>query len=162
MAKTEYRINGGAWSLFSGPVALTENGIYTVEYRSTDVAGNQEAVKTAGFKLDKTVKPPADTVAPVTKYHFDPIYAVSSKGVRYVKGYNVSLRATDNTGGSGVKSTQYRINGGAWKAYTGTFVIYAGETHTVEYFSTDLAGNTESPMNKMDFDRGTFTGAGAY
>ncbi|SEC77863.1 hypothetical protein SAMN05443246_5341 [Paenibacillus sp. GP183] len=96
------------------------------------------------------------------KYHFDPIYETSSSGKRYIKGYTTTLRATDNVPGSGVKTTQYRINGSTWITYTTPFTFYAGVTHIVEYFSTDNAGNIENPMNVMDFDKGKFTGAGKF
>jgi hypothetical protein len=106
------------------------------------------------LKLDKT--------ASVTKYHFDPIYAYDKSGRQYISGYTTTLRATDNASGSGVGGIQYRINGGAWIPYNSPFSLYAGVTHTVEYYSTDIAGNVESPVNKMDFDNGTFTGAGKF
>ncbi|WP_397378176.1 DUF6359 domain-containing protein [Paenibacillus sp. YYML68] len=105
---------------------------------------------------------PADQLAPVTKYRMDPIFAKSKSGAQYVSGFNISLKAEDNAGGSGVKTTQYRINGGAWKTYTGPFTATAGTTQTVEYYSEDNAGNVENPVNKMDFMKGTFTGAGSY
>jgi hypothetical protein len=107
-------------------------------------------------------EPIIDTIAPVTKYHFDPIYGQTSSGRQYIKGYMTTLRATDNVSGSGVKNVQYRINGGTWITYTAPFTFYAGITHTVEYFSTDNAGNVENPINLMDFDKGKFTGAGKF
>jgi hypothetical protein len=151
---TEYRVNGGIWNVYAGPIMLTQNGIYTYEFRSTDNAGNVEITQSIVLKIDKT--------APVTKYHFDPIYANDYSGRLYIKGYTTTLRATDNVSGSGVNTIQYRINGGTWIAYTSPFTVYAGVTHTVEYYSTDIAGNVESPINKMDFDTGTFTGAGKF
>lgn len=150
----EYRVNGGEWNVYTSPILIQQNGIYTYEYRSTDNAGNVETVKSIELKLDKT--------APVTLYHFDPIFAVNSAGQPYIKGFTVSLRAADSDPGSSVGTTLYRINGGAWTAYTGPFQVFAGFTMTVEYYSTDQAGNTEGPMNKMDFVRGVFTGAGSF
>lgn len=151
---TEFRINGGDWSVYSGLIPLTQNGIFTYEFRSTDNAGNVEEPKSIVLKLDKT--------APATKYHFDPIYDKDKSGRQYIKGYTTTLRATDNVSGSGGTITLYRINGGAWTPYAGSFTVYAGITHTVEYYSTDSAGNVESPVNKMDFDKGTFSGAGKF
>jgi hypothetical protein len=100
----------------------------------------------------------ADTTAPVTKYHFDKITGTSN-GQPFIKGFTVSLQATDI--GSGVKSTLYKINDGSWITYTNPFTIYAGTTHTVEYYSTDNAGNEEL-NNFMNFDLGSFIGAGRY
>jgi hypothetical protein len=128
-------------------------------YVSTTSTGKTESTRTAKAY---EAEPIVDTIAPTTKYHFDPIYGTSSSGIRYIKGYTTTLRATDNVSGSGVKSTQYRINGGTWIEYTSPFTFYAGVTHIVEYFSTDNAGNIENPMNVMDFDKGKFTGAGKF
>lgn len=95
----------------------------------------------------------------LTKYHFEPIQAVTSKGNPYVKGFKVTLRA-DGTGDAPAQ-TRYRVNGGAWIDYTGPFEIYAADTHTVEYYSVGSDGRIEA-TNVMDFDQGTFTGHGAY
>jgi hypothetical protein len=151
---TEYRMNGGGWNVYASPIILSQNGTFMYEYRSTDNAGNVENTQSIVLKIDKT--------APVTKYHFDPIYDRDKKGRLYIKGYTTTLKATDNVSGSGVNIIQYRINGSTWIPYSSPFTIYAGATHIVEYFSTDSAGNVESPINKMDFDKGTFTGAGKF
>ncbi|SFB58969.1 type VI secretion system effector, Hcp1 family [Cohnella sp. OV330] len=95
----------------------------------------------------------------LTKYHFDPIQAVTPKSNPYVKGFKVSLRA-DGTDGVPAQ-TRYRVNGGAWIDYTGPFEIYAADTHTVEYYSVGGDGRVEA-TNVMNFDQGTFTGHGSY
>ncbi|MFD0696695.1 type VI secretion system tube protein Hcp [Paenibacillus sp. GCM10027628] len=95
----------------------------------------------------------------MTQYHFDPIYETSPKGISYIKGFKVSLKATADSGT--VQQTQYRINGGSWATYTGTFEIYAGDTHSLEYFSTNKEGDVEA-ANIMNFDSGSFSGAGSY
>src|SRR3954452_9039898 len=57
--KTEYSVthNGvsdGVWNEYSGPVTFSEEGSYTIKYRSTDNAGNVEAEKSVSFNIDKT------------------------------------------------------------------------------------------------------------
>jgi hypothetical protein len=54
----------------------------------------------------------------------------------------VTLTASDAT--SGVASTSYRLDGGAWTTYTGSFFIASFGPHTLEYRSTDNAGNVEA------------------
>ena len=54
----------------------------------------------------------------------------------------VTLPASDAT--SGVASTSYRLDGGAWTTYTGSFFIASFGPHTLEYRSTDNAGNVEA------------------
>ena len=48
----EYRLDGGAWTTYSAPVAVSAAGEHTVEYRATDVAGNVSAVRSVSFKVD--------------------------------------------------------------------------------------------------------------
>ena len=55
----------------------------------------------------------------------------------------VNFTATDNAGGTGVKSTQYQLDGGAWTTGTSCQVETEGN-HTLKYRSTDFAGNQES------------------
>ncbi|MFC6227805.1 OmpL47-type beta-barrel domain-containing protein [Paenibacillus allorhizosphaerae] len=145
--KIQYRMNGGTWNDYTVPVVLTADGSYNVEYFSKDHAGNSEAVKSVTLKLDKT--------APVTRYNLAPLSSVSPSGKTYISGFKVTLTPSDNA--STVTGTVYRINGSAWSPYTGAFDIQAATTQTVEYYSTDGAGNKEK-FNLMDFIRGIFTG----
>lgn len=106
------------------------------------------------------LKKDADITPPVTKYRLVPI-TDTVNGKIYIKGFTFRLQATDEVKGSGVKTTQYRINGGAWNTYEGPVKFYAPDVKVVEYYSTDVAGNQEK-YNKMDFVNGTFEGAGSY
>jgi hypothetical protein len=51
LAKTEYRVDGGAWAEYSQPFSVSAPGAHTVEYRSTDSAGNQEATRQLSFTI---------------------------------------------------------------------------------------------------------------
>jgi len=55
----------------------------------------------------------------------------------------VALSATDNL--SGVKSTFYQLDGGSVVTYSAPFSVSALGSHTVKYWSVDVAGNTGSP-----------------
>jgi len=47
LEKTEYSLDGGAtWNLYTGVFLISQRGITIVSYRSTDRAGNVEAIKT--------------------------------------------------------------------------------------------------------------------
>ncbi|MGC5771436.1 carboxypeptidase-like regulatory domain-containing protein [Paenibacillus pabuli] len=117
-------------------------------------------VKGPNNTFDFILKSNVDKTAPITKYALIPLTEVSN-GKQYINGFNFKLKATDEVNGSGLKMTQYRINGGQWIMFTGPIKIYAPDVKTVEYFSTDVAGNQEK-INKMDFVNGKFEGAGSY
>lgn len=123
VAGTEYQVDGGAWVAYSSPVELPD-GDHTIAYRSTDEAGNVEEAGTLEVQVD--------TTGPVTEA------ATSGDGDEVT----VTLTATDAT--SGVASTEVSVDGGDWAAYEGPVVVTGAGTHTVEYRSTDVAGNVET------------------
>ncbi len=55
----------------------------------------------------------------------------------------MTLAATD-TGGSNLKNTEYRVDGGTFAVYSAPIVVSADGTHTIEYRSTDNDGNVEA------------------
>lgn len=70
----------------------------------------------------------ADTTAPVV--------------TAALAGRTATLTATD-TGGTGVKSVEYALDGGAWTAYTQPVTV-DGSAHSLTYRATDLAGNVSA------------------
>lgn len=80
----------------------------------------------------------ADTVAPVT--------AAAAPKETVNTDATVSFTATDNVGGAGVAATYYKVNGGAQQTGASVTLTTSG-THTVSYWSTDWAGNTEQPQS---------------
>ncbi|WP_210503403.1 OmpL47-type beta-barrel domain-containing protein [Nocardioides xinjiangensis] len=132
---TEYRIDEGAWTAYTAPFTLTEAGTHTVEFRSTDVAGNVEVAKSIEVVVEA-----ADADAPTTTITWSPATADGEEGW-YVTAPSFTLAAEDGDG-SGVASTEYRIDGGEWTAYDGAVTLADG-VQTVEYRSTDEAGNAE-------------------
>ena len=106
VALTEYRVNGSSfaasarrlaaaaeWLTYSAASkpAFTANGTYSIEYRSTDVAGNVETPKTVTF----TVGAPTggDVTAPVTNASLDP--ATPGPGRIYPGPVTVKFSALD-------------------------------------------------------------------
>ena len=83
--------------------------------------------------------PSTDVTAPVTTPAGVPAIASDTRVI-------VQLYAADGSGGAGVASTQWRLDGGSWKG--GTRVVVAAPadavaTRMLEYRSTDRAGNAE-------------------
>jgi hypothetical protein len=111
-----------------------------VKYFSTDVAGNAEAVNSQSILID--------TTAPLTMIACN-ASACAPSG--YQAAVQVTLAATDNTGGSGVARTYYTTNGTtpttASTVYSKPFNV--ASTSTVKYFSTDKAGNAEAVNSQL-------------
>ena len=49
--KIEYRVNGGAYTTYTAPVAFNTPGTYDVDYRATDKVNNTSALKTISFRI---------------------------------------------------------------------------------------------------------------
>jgi len=70
--RTEYRVNGGEWTAYNGPVPFEDAGTYTVEYRATDRAGNTSQTQSVTFTVrDATQPTQCDTFAKGTAW--DPV-----------------------------------------------------------------------------------------
>lgn len=81
-----------------------------------------------------------DTVPPVTTV--TPTGASGANGW-FVSPVSITLSAQDNSGGSGVKSTTYSIDGAGQTAYSAPFTVTGDGNHTITFNSTDNAGNQE-------------------
>jgi PKD repeat protein len=103
---TEYRVDGGAWTTYTGPFQFPA-GNHTIDYHSVDRAGNAEA--------DRSFTAKVDGAAPTTTAALDP--ASPGPGGRYDGPVTVSLTGDDGPDGSGVDATQYRVDGGPWTNY---------------------------------------------
>ncbi len=126
---TYYVLDGGLQ--MSGTLAnVTVLGAHTLQFWSVDAAGNTELRKTAAFTITAPVV--VDTTAPST---------TSDAKLTYVTSAAIKLTATD--AGSGVASTYYILDGGVQTVGTMVSVTTTG-THTLEFWSTDVAGNTEA------------------
>ena len=134
VAKTEYRIDSGAWTVYA-PFKVTSEGIHTIGYRSIDNLGNTEAEKTLAIVVDNA--PPSSVITVG-----DPKYQASEK--LYISGKTgISITALDS--GSGVSKIEYSIDNGAFAAYKEAINLstYPEGTHTIYYRSTDNLGNVE-------------------
>ena len=124
-----FRVWSGAWSswaTYGSPfVSSGADGVRHVEYASTDLLGNAEAVHNESLVLDAT--PPTTTLSPGSG--------------PYTADTTFTLCATD--AGSGVNATELRVDGGPWSPYAGGFTLAVGD-HTISYRSTDHLGNREA------------------
>ncbi len=134
----EYRVNGETdWHEYSSELTFDTAGTFNVEYRATDRKDNVAAAKTATF----TVLQINDTTAPTTN-----ATAAGGKDQRdfFIGSATVTVTATDDEFGSGVHSIEYRVNGGAWNAYTAPVAFNAPGNYDIDYRATDKVQNTSA------------------
>jgi hypothetical protein len=101
-------------------VSYTTDGIRTVSYVATDNSGNASAAQAETIKIDRTLPVTAATVNADSTL--------------------ITLAVTET--GSGVSATYYTVDGGAQQTYSGGIILDGG-THTITYWTVDVAGNTE-------------------
>lgn len=131
VVSTQYRVDGGAWQPGTSVDLATwkrggNSGEHTVEYQSTDLAGNVETVASCIVRLDG--KPPVTTSDA-------PLVPVAGP-------VTVHFTATDQAGLSGVATTSYLLDTSGWQQGTSVTVSGAGP-HWLLYYSVDNAGNAE-------------------
>jgi len=140
VASTHYTTDGSTPTLssptYTGPFPAAQTT--TVQYASWDNAGNAETAHSQTITLQQA----PDTTPPTTTIACNGA-PCSSTG--YTAPVTVTLSATDNPGGWGVAHTYYTTDGStpttSSTVYTGPFTLK--KNTTVEFFSTDLAGNAE-------------------
>ncbi len=105
------------------------DGLKNIYARVRDNVGDISQTSKTTITLDQT--PPSTT--------HDPSGKLDAAGYR--NSVVIQLSSTDAT--SGVATTRYRVDNSIWSTGS-TFVISTAGTHSVEFYSTDLAGNDEN------------------
>ncbi|MFJ6165263.1 ThuA domain-containing protein [Micromonospora orduensis] len=150
LAGTEYQLDGATtWTEYTAPVAVSGDGEHELRFRSTDEAGNVESTKTVTVKID--------TTAPVTTATFAP-----ANDAGWHNG-TIPVVLTSTDAGSGVKTVEWSLDGGAWTPYTTPVEVTGDGQHELLYRSTDKAGNAEtlkSAILKIDGTKPTLLVSG--
>ncbi len=145
VASTEYKLDAGAWTPYTAPVTVSALGAHTVAYRATDVAGNVSQEGSKSFTVvesgggEDTTPPTVDATVTGTQ---------DADG-NFVESATVTVTATDNDGGSGVATTEYKLDDAAWAPYTEPVLVSVLGQHTVRYRATDQAGNVSTEGSKQ-------------
>ncbi len=130
-----YSTDGGTtWTTAASPASVTfsTQGSHAVSYYATNSVSVQSVHETGYCNIDLT-KPTTTATGLQT----------SATTGWQTASQSVTLSPSD-TGGSGLASTTYTVDGGSATPYTVLFVISANGSHPVTYFSTDNAGNAET------------------
>jgi hypothetical protein len=139
VSSTVYSLNGGAgWTGYTSPVMLRDSGVHELQYRSTDLAGNVEPVKSVTVKIDR--------LPPVTVPH---VNGAAGTNGWYTSPSSVTLATYDVH--SGIASTEYGLSvtastygqqGHGFIPYTGPIALDEGKFR-LQFRSTDAAGNVD-------------------
>jgi glucose/arabinose dehydrogenase/PKD repeat protein/type 1 glutamine amidotransferase len=121
----EYRSGEGAWTPYTVPVVLSDDGSHSLEFRAVDAAGNVSSVVPAMALVDRTA--PAVTVTGITA------------GASVDVGTKLNLAAAADDPASGVGSVQVRLDGNL--VQTPLSVTPTAGTHELRVVATDEAGN---------------------
>ncbi|WP_329107176.1 ThuA domain-containing protein [Micromonospora sp. NBC_01699] len=134
-----YSANGTDWTALP---ALTNAAVgATPKFGLFTLGASQQASKPATFDYFRVSTAVDDSTAPVTTS----AVAGTPTGGWYTAATTVTLAATDNTGGSGVASTEYQLDAATtWTAYTEPILVSGDGAHQVRFRSTDEAGNVEA------------------
>lgn len=122
VSRTEYRMNGGAWLVYEGKITVSTDGINTIEYRSTDKAGNTEELHALQVQIDRQAPTVTFSVYDGKVYEIDQMVTIT-------------CQAADT--GSGIATTTCaNLSAPAYKFKVGA--------NTVTASATDVAGNMDS------------------
>ena len=135
VASIHIRVDGGSWSTYHSPTTISGTGSHTVEFYATDGAGNNEATQSTTFAIDASAP---STLAALS--------GTAGSANWYRSAVGVTLTATDS--GSGLAGIQVRKDGGAWATYVSPLSISGDGSHSVDYYATDVAGNTEGTRSQ--------------
>jgi len=139
LQSSSYRLDGGAWQVYTGPISIGGDGRHLLQYFSTDRAGNVESTKSLAVLIDS--RPPLLTARTNG--------SLGSAGW-YTSPVVVILTASDAT--SGVAAIRFQLDVGVWQLYSGPITVGDGP-HTVSFYSVDAAGNSatvQSIIVKVD------------
>lgn len=135
----EYRIDNGPLIPTDGDALfLLNEGARVVSFQAVDRVGNQEPLRTRTIKVDGTGPETQLTVEGST---------VSADSLSILISDSLGFIANDpvvDSAASGVKTIKFKIDGGGFQVFSGTFSLPVGQ-HQLSFQSEDKIGNQGSP-----------------
>lgn len=139
LAILEATTDGATWFPVNAPVTLTD-GMYTVQFRAVDNAGNISQTTAQEIKVDATT----------------PSLSLSVNGTRgqndwYVSSVLVGAITSDAT--SGIALVEAKVDSDQWTVISDRLPVFTDGVHTYQVKATDNAGNvTETPVLTLMVD----------
>ena len=129
-----YRIDGGERNVYGSEFKMTNvRGVHNVKYDANDLVENLSSNKWINVFMDNEAPETGIIYANPQFMDRDTLFITSRS--------NISLKTRDDA--SGVKSVEYNIDGGAFKAYS-QFTLPSEGYHSMQFRSTDNVNNKES------------------
>jgi hypothetical protein len=141
VASIEHKVDGGTWEN-GDSIVVSGEGLHTVKWRATDVAGNVTTMM-------RTLR--IDSIAPI--YEF--INPSDGSEVTVARVLDIRGASSDSTSGldsvdisldGGTNWRQLEVSGGSWAYAWDTRSVPDG-TYTVLVTASDMAGNTAPPVS---------------
>jgi glucosylceramidase len=125
----ETSVDGGAWKRTEGSVSVTADGVHTVAARAVDAAGNTSAVTKLTVRID--------AAGPLVTTSVNPASPTGGGGW-YTGPVTVTAAASDSV--DQTPRIEFRLDGGAWTAYSSGIRISGDGTHALAFRAVDAAG----------------------
>jgi len=140
VARSEYRIDGGAWLIYGAPFALSA-GSHRIGYRSEDHLGNRESERDLEVQVGFSLPPETTLKIGDPRWDATLTYVTSATPL--------SLSAVDRST-LGIRTRMYRADGGPWVDYdeTAPFRLAGEKPHLLEWYSEDFAGGIEAVRSR--------------
>jgi hypothetical protein len=142
--KTEYRVNGGEWRDYSHPINLSQEGEYSIDYRSIDNGGNIEPIN--------EVKVGIDTTPPTVELNISsgPIIENDDNNTR-----EVDIRWSMGDSGSGISSIELYVDGEEIEisetySSNSVKVVLVRGNHSIQLNAFDVAGNIATETQSFE------------
>jgi hypothetical protein len=145
-----YRIDGGSWKTYTGPITISVDGEHTVEAYALDSVGNPSAMCTETFMIDATA-PTASITGPQNGYIYlfgRELFANPLGGTIIIGGIDFSATASDAM--SGIDYVSFAVDGMSYEKATSPYTIYWEKfdllptSYTLTVSAYDIAGNKGS------------------
>ena len=140
--RIEYSLDGGPFVAYNDEIDLVDPGLYTLAYRSTDAASNEEGIRSRklGVMSVYSTAPPTTTLTAVASV---PPVAGETTGF-----WTVTLSClganSGTTPGAGCLRTEYSLDFGPFLTYSGDVIVAEVGYHSFRYRSIDILNNQEA------------------
>jgi len=136
LAEIQYSIDGGPWTVFTGPFNLTgEDGPQKLTYYGIDFLGNAEQQRTVRFMLDNH--------PPITEIEIGEPKYEDARGIWVTSRSLITLNFVQQST-YGTTQTFYKIDGRGWQRYSRPFTITGADgPHQISYYSQNASGVSE-------------------